>query len=563
MKRRILRDMLLLSFMTVALTSILICGVLYRYEFREMKQKVQNQASNISKIMNRGELDIPDPLLEADTNTRITVISHDGEVLFDNWIDADFMENHLDRIEVTSALHNGSGEAIRLSDTLGEQTYYYAIRLENNSLLRVAFTTYTIVAVFLSIVPVVLLISCIVFAVAFIMASRQAQKIVKPINEINLENPVESDIYNELSPLVGRILQLRRHVDMQVAQARENQEQFSLITGNMAEGLVVLDEKGCILSVNTSAIHLLGATIANYTGRQILTLNRSSELQRVIRKVLSGKPVKENIASDGKIIRVLANPVRKDETIRGGILLLLDVTESQNMENFRREFSANVSHELKTPLTVISGSADLMRNNLVKPNDIPAFSEKIYHEAQRLIQLINDIIFISQMDEGTLHMALKKVDLLEAAKRVAQRLQAVAVRKGVSVEVSGSPVNVQAVPGLLDELIQNLCDNAIRYNMDNGKVDITVFQKGSKALLEVKDTGIGIPSAHHERIFERFYRVDKSHSRETGGTGLGLSIVKHVAFYHHAEIKLESAAGHGTTITVLFPAEETGDGSLS
>ncbi len=552
MKRRILRDMLLLSFITITLVTLLICGALYRYEFTGMKQDVRNEASYISMLLEDHAPEFIERLDRIYTRSRITVIASDGTVLYDNTTDPFQMENHLARYEVESAVKTGFGEAVRLSQTIGRQTYYYAMRLRDNTILRVAFTTDTVLSVFMRILPLVIVIFIIVFAIALTLAVRQSKQLVKPINGIDLDNPSTSQPYDELSPLLSRIRQLRLHIDQQVADARENQEKFSFITGNMAEGLIILNEKGIILSVNPSAVRLLGAQ-AGEPYRHILSLNRSIELQKIVQKVLAGQFVKENLPQEEKIIRVWASPVLKEGSIGGAILILLDATESQTLENFRREFSANVSHELKTPLTVISGFADLMRNQMVKPEDIPVFSEKIHSEAMRLIKLVEDILVISRLDENTSGIPFEQVDLLSAAEAAGHRLQAIARKKGVSLEVSGESVTIPAVPGLLDELIQNLCDNAIAYNKENGKVKVTVFKKDAYAVLKVTDTGIGIPPEHQRRVFERFYRADKSHSRQTGGTGLGLSIVKHVALYHRAQIKLESAVNKGTTITVMFP----------
>lgn len=553
MKRRILRDMLLLSFVTITLSALLICGVMYRNEFTGMKQDIRNEATYIAMLL---EDDVPDSIGRLNglyTHSRITLIAPDGTVLLDNTTDAGQMENHLNRHEVASAVKTGSGETVRLSQTMGRQTYYYALRLRDNHILRVAFTTDTVLSVLLKILPIVIIISCIVFTIALILAVRQSKQLVDPINGIDLENPSSNQTYDELSPLLSRISQLRRHIDQQVADARKNQEQFAFITGNMAEGLIILNEKGGILSVNPSAVRLLGAE-AGESYRHILSLNRSIELQKILQRVFEGQFLKENLSQEGKIIRVWASPVMKDGNVGGAILILLDATESQTLDDFRKEFSANVSHELKTPLTVISGFADLMRNHLAKPEDIPVFSEKIHSEARRLIKLVEDILVISRLDENTSGIPFEAVDLLSAAEAVGRRLQAVAFEKGVSLEVSGEPVTIQAVPGLLDELIQNLCDNAIAYNRENGTVKMTVHKKENYAVLKVADTGKGIASEHQSRVFERFYRVDKSHSKQTGGTGLGLSIVKHVALYHRAQIRLESTVDLGTTITVTFPA---------
>ncbi len=552
MKRKILKNMLLLTFVTVILTSVFICGVLYNHQINIMRQEIKNQAAYIAEFMNADSFTSVLYLDKQGLTNRITHIAQDGTVLYDNHRNAAVMENHLDRPEVESALSIGFGETTRLSDTLGQQTYYYAIRLMDGTVLRVSITTDTIYSIFIKVLPYIILIVCGVSGFVMIIAVNQAQQVIAPINSIKLDNPMNNNIYDELSPLLIRIHHLKQHINRQMKEAREKQEQFTAITHNMAEGLIILNNKGMVLSVNRSAVKILGAKDEDYTGKHIIHLSRSFELQKIVETSLKGSPIEDVIVSAGGSFRVWANPVPEIQGTGGVILFFLDVTESEKAETFRREFSANVSHELKTPLTVISGYAELIKNNLVRQEDIPAFSGKIFAEAKRMIKLIDDVIALSRLDENDINLSLEDMDLLEAAKNVSGRLSELARQKGISLAVSGEPVIISAVPRLLDELIYNLCDNAIQYNRENGEVNITISNSNGKAILVIEDTGIGIPEEHQGRIFERFYRVDKSHSKETGGTGLGLSIVKHVAAYHNADINLDSTVGTGTKITVSF-----------
>ena len=554
MKKEIFKNMVTLSAVIVFLTSVLICAVLYNYNFSTMKRQLQEMTSFLAFMLDKGtaeDLNFTD--FYHNTGNRITVIAQDGTVLFDNMSDIHNLENHLDRPEVKSAMETGYGEAVRMSGTIGKQTYYYAVKLNNGLILRLAFTTDTVYSTYFSILPYIILISLIVIAISMVMAVNQSYSLVAPINSINLDKPLESIVYEELSPLLLRINYLRKHLDRQIEEAREHQKQFETITNNMSEGLIILDRKGRILTINPGAINLLGSSGIEYSGKNILALNRSQKFQQIIDRVLGGSSSEDIIEKGERSIRIWTNPVVKDCEIQGAIMILQDVTEAQMAENFRREFSANVSHELKTPITVISGFAELIMNNMVKGDDIPVFAGRIYNEAKRLLKLIEDIIEISKLDEGINDLTFEDINLFEVCENVAKSLGESAAKKGISVTLKGEPVIIRGVHRLIEQLVYNLVDNAISYNKENGKVMITVEKRDNKAMLEVKDTGIGIPKEQHGRIFERFYRVDKSRSKETGGTGLGLSIVKHAARYHRAEINLHSIVGKGTTITVSFP----------
>lgn len=555
MKRNIFKNMVTLSFVTVFMTSALICVVLYKHNLNTMKQQLKGMASFTVSILNSSA---DEPYNYTDVlhsiNNRVTIISEDGTVLFDNITDIKDMENHLDRPEVKSALETGFGETVRMSGTIGKQTYYYAVKLNDHSILRLSFTTDTVYSTYFSILPYILLITLIVIVISMVMAVNQSKQLVAPINSINFDKPTENAIYDELSPLILRINYLRKHLDKQIIEAKEQQKQFETITNNMSEGLIILDRKGIILSINPSAVSLLGSEYGEYTGKNILALNRRYNFQQIIDKVLKGNSSEDTITKDERSIRIWTNPVVKEGEIHGAIMILHDVTEAQVAEDFRREFSANVSHELKSPLTVITGFAELIKNNMVGSDDIPEFAGRIYTEAKRLLKLVEDIMVISRLDEEERDLAVEEINLLEACENVAKQLNELAAKKGVSITVTGESVTIRGVYRLIEELVYNLCDNAINYNKDNGKVIISVLKRDNKAILKVEDTGIGIPKEHWHRIFERFYRVDKSHSKETGGTGLGLSIVKHAARYHNAKISLYSVVGKGTTITVSFPA---------
>lgn len=554
MKKEIFKSMLILSIAVVIITSALTCAVLYNYNFSTMKQNLRETAFLLASVLNGQESENPDfSFLMHNTDARLTIIAQDGTVLFDNKTDIFAMENHLDRPEVKSALENGRGETVRVSGTIGKQTYYYAIKLDNGMILRLAFTTDTVYSTYLSLFPYIVLIAFLVIAISMIMAVSQSNRLVAPINSINLDKPAENIVYDELSPLLLRINYLRKHLNKQIEEAREQQKQFETIINNMNEGLIILDRKGRILTINPGAMDLLGSPGGEYLGRNVLTLNRSRNFQQAIEKTLDGNSSEDIISKDERSIRIWANPVIKDGEVQGAIVILQDVTEAQMAEIFRREFSANVSHELKSPLTVISGYAELIMNNMAKSDDIPGFAGRIYNEAKRLLKLIEDIIEISRLDEGIIDFPFEKINLYEVCMNVAKNLGEHAAKKGVSVTVSGEPVVISGVYRLIEELVYNLVDNAISYNRENGNVIIITEKKDNKAVLKVEDTGIGIPKEHMHRIFERFYRVDKSHSKETGGTGLGLSIAKHAAKYHNAEIDLDSVVGKGTTITVSFP----------
>nr|MBO2493507.1 PAS domain-containing sensor histidine kinase [Clostridia bacterium] len=554
MKRRIFLSMCLLAILTVLLSSMLTFVVMYRQIFDIMQREIEKEASYIAASLETTE----DPRLflhSVSTKAhRITLIADDGTVLFDSIEKAENMENHKGRPEVSAALKSGIGKSVRLSRTLGKQTFYCAVLLKNGMVLRVANVMDSVYSAILSFVPYILCIIAVTFALALLIANRETKKIVEPINALNLQNPMSNDVYDELSPLLIRIAQQNKQIENQMHTLKEKHEEFNAITENMSEGLILLNEKADILSVNKSAIRIFGGhDSSNYLHRNILTLSRNLTLRAAVKKALEGDHCEEILEMGDRHYQLTTNPVWVNGRVKGAVVLILDITEKRAAEQIRREFSANVSHELKTPLTSILGYAEIIKNGMVKIEDIPGFAERIYNEANHLIALIDDIIRLSRLDEDNIDIPRKRVNLLELSKRVCARLEPQAREKNVIVSVSGQNGFVFGVEEILEQMIYNLCDNAIKYNKENGRVDVNISQSAKEVVLTVSDTGIGIPKEHQNRVFERFYRVDKSRSNRTSGTGLGLSIVKHVAMHHNARIELESQPGHGTTIRIIFP----------
>jgi len=554
MKRRIFLSMCLLAILTVLLSSMLTFVVMYRQIFDIMQREIEKEASYIAASLETAQ----DPRLflqNVSTKAhRITLIADDGTVLFDSAERAENMENHRNRPEVSAALKNGIGKSVRLSRTLGKQTFYCAVLLKNGMVLRVANVMDSVYSAILSFVPYILFIIAVTLALALLIANRETKKIVEPINALNLQNPMSNDVYDELSPLLIRIAQQNKQIENQMHTLKEKHEEFNAITENMSEGLILLNEKADILSVNKSAIRIFGGhDSSNYLHRNILTLSRNLTLRAAVKKALEGDHCEEILEMGDRHYQLTTNPVWVNGRVKGAVVLILDITEKRAAEQIRREFSANVSHELKTPLTSILGYAEIIKNGMVKIEDIPGFAERIYNEANHLIALIDDIIRLSRLDEDNIDIPRKRVNLLELSKRVCARLEPQAREKSVIVSVSGQNGFVFGVEEILEQMIYNLCDNAIKYNKENGRVDVNISQSAKEVVLTVSDTGIGIPKEHQNRVFERFYRVDKSRSNRTSGTGLGLSIVKHVAMHHNARIELESQPGHGTTIRIIFP----------
>ena len=487
------------------------------------------------------------------TDRRITLIDDDGTVLYDNEANASSMENHRDRTEVKEALKSGEGHSIRKSETMTEETIYYAEKIDDGRVLRVAVTQYSIWAILGRLArPAVILFMATVL-LSLILSNMVTKNILSPLNKIDLDHIEKNDvIYDELAPLLNRLQSQQETIRRQLNAARQKQEEFNLITENMSEGFLVINKNTDILSWNPSALRLLG--IVDEPSGSVLRLNRTKEFRETIFKVLCGKKEELELQRENRTYKLIANPAYDDNhgEVIGAVIVILDETESIKRENFRREFTANVSHELKTPLTSISGFAELMMAGGMPEDTVMDFSKSIYDEASRLISLVNDIINLSSLDDDSVEYDWEMLDLYEVASEEIRHVQAAADKKDVSICLSGDHGKITGVRRVVAEMIYNICDNAVKYNKEHGSIDVKIQTTSNHVLVRVQDTGIGIPEADQSRIFERFYRVDKSHSKAVGGTGLGLSIVKHGAQLHNAQIKVESRLNKGTTITLRF-----------
>ena len=477
---------------------------------------------------------------------RLTWVAADGSVIYDTHADATGLENHSDRAEIQEAFQTGSGEDFRYSSTLLERTAYEAVQLSDGSVLRISVSQKTMMILVVGMLHPVCVVIVIAVILSAVLAKKMAKKIVEPLNNLNLEQPLSNDTYEELSPLLRRINQQHRQIESQMRKLQRKSDEFAQITSHMQEGLVVLDKETNIRSINSAAMEIFGVDAA-CVGGSFFQMQHSNDLRQALNDALDRGHGSAKLELEGRFCRFDMSSIQSEGNLLGAVILAVDVTESQNAEQMRREFSANVSHELKTPLQGIIGSAELLESGMVKPEDEARFVGHIRKEASRLVSLIEDIIRLSQLDEGVA-LPSEEVDLLALAKEVTAILENSAAEKNVQMTVSGDGFKVQGIRRMLHEVVYNLCDNAIKYNIPGGTVEIHIENKK----LTVRDTGIGIPAEHKERIFERFYRVDKSHSKQSGGTGLGLSIVKHAVQYHNASVELESAPGEGTTITIQF-----------
>ena len=552
MRKKIFKNMCLLALVTILLSSLLVTIVYYANSDARMKSEVREETRFVRGAV---ELSGQDYLATVEnTANRITLIDTDGTVLYDNQADPATMENHSDREEFQEASTAGAGEATRISDTIAEQTFYYAVKLQNGQVLRVAATTDSVFAAVLAVLPWILGVEVLVAVCTVLFSNFLTKKIVAPINRLDLDHPADNEIYDELSPLLGKISRQHEVIAQQMKSLREKQEEFTSITENMSEGFLVLDNNTDILSYNTSALRLLGAeAVPAESHVSALALNRSAGFRSAVDGALAGKRSEQLVRQGGRCCQVMANPVLRDGEVEGAVVVILDITEREERENLRREFTANVSHELKTPLTSISGFAEIIKNGIVKPEDIPRFAGNIYEESQRLVTLVDDILNLSRLDEADVQLEREDFDLSSLARDVAGRLKASAKKNGVVITVIGDKAEINGVKSIVDEMVFNLVDNAVKYNKQNGRVTVTVDSSSDGTALTVTDTGIGIPQADVDRVFERFYRVDKSHSKEIGGTGLGLSIVKHGAAFHNAKVSLQSTEGEGTTVRLVFP----------
>lgn len=542
----------------IGITVLLACFFLFFFIMYSNYQTLsfdilQMQAAQLSEGMELcgGEV----YLSGADFDERVTWIAADGTVLFDNQSDADEMENHAQRPEVIEAFASGSGRSDRYSTTLLEKNNYYAQLLPDGTVLRVSGKQTSVTAMLLMLVQPSLWIIVLVLLLCGILAMRLAQQIVKPINAIDPDAPDSVKIYPELQPLITRLQEQNRTIRAQLSELSTRQREFNAITENMCEGFLIVDDKCNILSSNRSALRLLGVN-GQQNPENLHQALCSSELVQLVDHALTGERADTELLVDGVTWQLFANPVISSNQVTGAIVIFMDVTEREQREALRREFSANVSHELKTPLTSITGFAELMKEGLVPQEKMKEFSGDIYRESRRLIDLVDDIIQLSRLDEGTAGFAREPVDLYALCASVIDHLRVVAQRQNVTLTLTGQHASLPGVEQLLQEMVFNLCDNAIKYNVPGGSVNVCVWQNGETITLSVVDTGIGIPYADQSRVFERFYRVDKSHSREVGGTGLGLSIVKHAAQYHAAKLELQSEPGKGTAIAVSFPTQQ-------
>ena len=490
-----------------------------------------------------------------DGQRRFTWIAADGSVIYDTKADAESLENHSDREEFKTALETGAGESVRYSDTLMQKTMYAARRLDDGTVLRVSVSTATVGALLLGVTQPMLAVLAAALILSAILAKHISRRVVAPLNELDLEHPLDDSnaAYEELAPVLGRINRQRSQINSQLRELRRRTEEFAQVTGSMREGLVLLNEQGYILSMNPAARNIF-AVEGDCTGKDFLTVDRNCDMSAAVRSAMESGHGRLHERHGGRIYQVDVSRIDSDGAAIGAVILVFDVTEQESAEQMRREFTANVSHELKTPLQGIIGSAELIENGMVQPEDMPRFVGHIRAEAQRLVTLIGDIIRLSQLDEGEV-LPKERFDLLEVAQSAADDLRAEAEKKNVHLSVSGEPAELEGVRQLIYEVAYNLGDNAIKYNIDGGSVSINVSSDGKNAKLTVSDTGIGIAAEDQSRIFERFYRVDKSHSKESGGTGLGLSIVKHAVQYHGGRISMDSAPGKGTSISVSLPIQ--------
>ena len=548
MVNKIFRSNFFTSMLILLMSFCLIFGVLFSYFEAQMFTELESEAGYISYAVKKDGIDFINNFNER--GKRITWVSSDGTVLADTEAVAEELKNHADRKEIADALKNGKGTSSRYSDTLMQKTLYYAEKLDDGTILRVSTTQNSVVIILLGLLQPLIIIIVIALIISIFLSYRLSKAIIKPINELDLDNPAANETYEELTPLLKKMSAQKKTIDKQIKEAEQKQEEFKLITENMSEGLLVIDKDSNVLSYNQAAVRLLEITDAK--SGSVLAFNRSKGFRSVVEKALSGERAENDITHDENTYNLIANPVYQNKKIIGAVIVIIDITESVKREQLRQEFTSNVSHELKTPLTSISGFAEMMKSGGTPDETVKDFSTSIYDEAQRLITLVSDIMKISELDEGVVPVEKERVDLYELSKDIVKRLTPIADKRNITFNIIGDTAKVYGARKILDEMIYNLCDNAIKYNKESGTVDVIVNQANGKTSVTVRDTGIGIPQNEQSRVFERFYRVDKSHSKLVGGTGLGLAIVKHGAAYHDAEVSLESTEGKGTSVTITF-----------
>ena len=551
MTKKIFHSILLVAGTVLLASLLVIMGCLYEYFGSVEKKQLRDELELAAVAVKENGTEYLSQL--SSERYRLTWIENDGTVLYDTVTDAESLENHADRVEVKQALEYGEGESTRYSSTLLQKTMYCAERLADGSVLRISMSRATAGVLLVGMGQPILVVLIVALILSFVLAKSLSHRIVQPLNKLDLEHPLENDAYEELAPLLGRINRQHLQIDEQMDELQRQQTEFSQITSSMREGLVLLDEKEHVLSINPAAEKLFG-TDESCVGQDFLTIDRSHDMSLAIERAMDEGHSEARVERGGRIWQFDVSRIGASGAAVGAVLLAFDITERETAEQTRREFTANVSHELKTPLQGIIGSAELIENGMVKPEDMPRFIGHIRTEAQRLVALIADIIRLSQLDEGV-EMPKENVELLSLAGEVAEDLRAAADKASVTITTDGQSSIVFGVRRLLYEMLYNLCDNAIKYNRPGGSVRIHVENREQEAAISVLDTGIGIAPEHQSRIFERFYRVDKSHSKASGGTGLGLSIVKHAAMYHGGKVALESEPGRGTEIRVTLPKE--------
>lgn len=553
MTKKILTGVIGVSLVIMLVCVGLVMGIMYDYMGQKIDEQMADEAVLAEEAWLAGGQDFLDSMEQRpDIKSRITVISSDGKVLYDSMADSTKMENHLEREEVKEALTDGIGKASRTSYTLEEDTRYYAKKTADGNVIRISTRHYSQLGLLLDTFGMIIITVSVLIVLSVFISYRVARAIVKPINDIDLDNPDISENYEELGPLLHRIHQQNIKIKGQMENLRRSREEFSIITENMSEGLIIIDKDAEILTYNRSAAHMLRSSGGRTEG-SVLKLNRSEPFRKAVNEALSGKNATTYLDEGNSVYEIIANPASDKDEVTGAIIIIMDVTEKERGETLRREFTSNVSHELKTPLTSIYGVSDMLASGLVKPEDVAGFAGTIKEEASRLISLIDDIIKLSRLDESTGPQQMETIDVFETARDAVNRLSVKAQSANVELSLSGEPSEIVGVQHILDEIIYNVCENAIKYNRPGGFVRISVRNDDDESLITVSDSGIGIPKADRERVFERFYRVDKSHSKEIGGTGLGLSIVKHGVMYLGGRVELESEEGKGTVVTVRLP----------
>ena len=552
MFKKIFRSSLLTAMIVLLASIFLIMGILHGIFENQLEDQLQKETAFVATAIENEGISYFDNLSK--DGDRVTLIDKDGTVLADSQVDVSKLENHGDREEVKQAETEGRGQSVRYSSTMTEKTVYYAQKLDNGQILRISADQFTIVTILLGISQPIAIVVIAAIVLSLILSMNVAKHIVEPINDLDLDDPMENTVYDELSPLLRKIAHQNSTIEEQLKEARQKQEEFRIITDNVSEGFIVIDNQMKILTYNAAALKLFGAE--QKTPENILALSRSKPFRDAIYKSLDGEHSQAEMTTDERVYSIISNPVYDTEQeVIGAVIVVIDITEISRREQLRREFTSNVSHELKTPLTSISGFAEIMKSGGTDEATVVDFSRSIYDEAQRLISLVSDIIKLSELDDGTIEYEPETVDLYTLSLEIASRLSPQAQEKKIHFTVNGEKAEITGVKKILDEIIFNLCDNAVKYNRSGGDVKVSVKNSADTVTVTVSDTGIGIPTVQQDRVFERFYRVDKARSKSIGGTGLGLSIVKHGVMYHNAQISLESKENEGTTVVINFPKQ--------